>query len=1214
MKGEIKTLLVGLLTFIGQSVFFPASATEFQNYQNDLRKGFVPNNGQFSYSDGSYAEEVLAKTSIANADVYITKKGLVYIFREMEEEEDERDSKKADSYHEEKWRAMEVDMLSANISAANLIYDSPLEGMYFNYYSGRNPNGVKNVKRFEQITVKEIYPGIDWILYANKDGFKYDFVVHPGANTDDIKLSYKGAGSVSLAESGKSLKISTELGALMEGDLKCFLKENKSSLTSRYKLKNNVVSFVIEGYDKSKTLVIDPPVYLIWSTIINPSTGLVGPMDIFSDHVGNSYITGYGGMGMGFPLVNPGGSTYYSGAAGVLGGFIMKLNTAGTIMWCTYFENGDMYGAVDLNNNVYVTGRVFTTIISQPLPIVNRVGAYNIGTALGGITDAFVAMFDGAGALNWCTYLGGTDSDYGIGIRTDAAGSVFITGETQSTDFPVANSGTYFDGVLAGASDAFITKFDGAGAMIWSTYFGDAGDETGRAVCVSSTGDVNFTGYTTSILFPTHNPGSVYFQSALGGTSDAYVAKFDNAGNRIWSTLFGGNGDEVGMEIEVDALNNLYLSGGTSSANNFPLQNPMTGAYFQSTFGGTSDLFVTKFSPSGAMNWSTYYGGNANDVGGGVGSTATRSAMVVDGPGNIYIAGTTASTNLPLSNPGGGAFYSPSLMGSTDVFVTRFNATQALSWSTYFGGTLMDFSRGITMDTAGCVIFTGETQGITNYPLLNPGGGAYYDSTHSGGEKGIIVKFCHVNCSQPSIAASAGGTICAGASTLLTALGATWYTWSSPAGTGLAVGSSVTVSPTDTTTYMLIGSVIGGCEDTTYVTINVDSAPVISSSAPSSICYGASTVISASGGVSYSWSPGSGLSSTTGSSITANPTSNTTYTVVVSSSNGCTSTGFATVTVNIPSPITVSGSTSICIGASTTLTASGALTYGWFPSAGLSSTTGAIVTATPPSNGTYTVVGVDINGCASITTANMVLNAIPNANAGSNQTICRGQGTIINASGGTAYSWSSGSAIPTATVSPLTNTVYTVTVSNGNCRRTAVVTVSVNIPPTVNAGNNDTINPGLTTTLSATGGGSYVWSPSQSLSCSTCANPIASPTVTTMYYLAVTDANGCTSLDSVIIYVEVKCEEGLIIPNVITPNADGRNDLFKITGFDPCILDKYTIKIYNRWGLVVFESNNATITFWNGRSPSGNVVDGTYYYALSSPHADLKGFITVLSN
>lgn len=363
-----------------------------------------------------------------------------------------------------------------------------------------------------------------------------------------------------------------------------------------------------------------------------------------------------------------------------------------------------------------------------------------------------------------------------------------------------------------------------------------------------------------------------------------------------------------------------------------------------------------------------------------------------------------------------------------------------------------------------------------------------------------------------TVSVSPNASICSGASTTLTASGATNYTWSPATGLSSTTGASVTANPTTTTTYTVTGTT-GTCSATANVTVTV-TPMTVSVSPNTSICSGASTTLTASGASAYSWSPPTGLSASSGASVTASPTTTTTYTVT-GTTGACSNTANVTVTVT-PLALTVSPNASICSGGSTTLTAGGATNYSWSPATGLSSTSGATVTANPTTTTTYTVSGTS-GSCTSslpvtVTVTPVVVTVTPSTS------ICNGTSTSLNASGATNYTWSPATGLSSATgasvtANPSITTTYTVTGTTGTCTNTATMTLTVNPIPTVSATNNGPLCEGGTIQLQANSlaGASYSWIGPNGYTASTQNGSIPATVAATGTYTVTTTLNGCTS-------------------------------------------------------------------------------------------------------
>lgn len=381
------------------------------------------------------------------------------------------------------------------------------------------------------------------------------------------------------------------------------------------------------------------------------------------------------------------------------------------IVYSTYFGgSGTDYGtavAVDPGGNVYVTGVTFSTDLPTTLG-----PAFAGGDEFFQWGDAFVAKFDSSGARVYSTYLGGSGAERGEGVAVDSAGNAYITGWTESNDFPAASGGCVpypFGGPCSG--DAFVARLDANGQLLQAVYLGGDYHDAGLGIAVDAGGHVFVAGETQSFNFPV-TPGAV--QTALNSGSDSihsdgFVAKLaaDGLGLAYATYLGGTNADhERATAIALDAAGNAYVTGFTS-APNFPTTpgafQPLTASPNQGF-----DAFVAKLDPSGsALLYSTYLGGNAADFGLGI---------AVNTSGEAYVSGNTWSTDFPIGNA-----FQPSFGGLNDAFVTKLDASgSAAVYSTYLGGSGEDGlgTTRIAVDAAGSAFVTGATSSL-DFPLEN---------------------------------------------------------------------------------------------------------------------------------------------------------------------------------------------------------------------------------------------------------------------------------------------------------------------------------------------------------------------------------------------------------------------------------------------------------------------------------------------------------------
>ncbi|MHA1354738.1 MAG: SBBP repeat-containing protein [Candidatus Heimdallarchaeota archaeon] len=418
---------------------------------------------------------------------------------------------------------------------------------------------------------------------------------------------------------------------------------------------------------------------------------------------GSSYVTGYTSSDD-FPTLNAfndtKGSTYTDA-------FIAKFSVNGSLLWSTYL-GGSQHDrskdiAVDGDGNCYVTGDTY----SNDFPTLN---AYN--DTLSGFNDVFISKFSSSGTLLWSTYLGGAGNDDGYAIAVDNAGKCYVTGETCSSNFPVLNA---YDDTLASSppeDDAFIAKFSSSGNLLWSTYLGGSEQDTGFDIALDGYGRCFAIGRTDSADFPTYDA----YCDTYSGKDDVFITKFSSDGLLLWSTYFGGSGRDWGNGIAIAKDDSCYVTGETNSTN-FPTLN----AYNDTLSSTWQTAFVSKFTASGSLLWSTYLGGSKEDTG---------NAIAVDSSENCYVTGRTYSEDFPTLNA-----YDSTFNSAGDTFSTKFSDNGSLIWSTYLGGTNYEVAESIAVSDDDHCYVVGRTSS-NDFPLMNA-----YDTKLNGTSDGFITVF-----------------------------------------------------------------------------------------------------------------------------------------------------------------------------------------------------------------------------------------------------------------------------------------------------------------------------------------------------------------------------------------------------------------------------------------------------------------------------------------
>ena len=376
-----------------------------------------------------------------------------------------------------------------------------------------------------------------------------------------------------------------------------------------------------------------------------------------------------------------------------------------------------------------------------------------------------------------------------------------------------------------------------------------------------------------------------------------------------------------------------------------------------------------------------------------------------------------------------------------------------------------------------------------------------------------------------NVSAGADQQICIGDTAQLSASGGISYLWTPTSTLSSDSIFNPEAFPTDTTDYIVTVTDANACIGTDTVTVVVNPLPSVDAGNNIDLCIGDSIQLNATGGVSYAWSPNDSISDTTLIDPIVWPVVDTDYFVTVTDSNGCVNNDSLTISIN-PLPIVSAGNNdTICLGEFAQLIGTGAVNYLWSPAGSLNDNTIPFPIANPDSTTQYSLVGTDANGCINYDAVEIFVRDLPTVEAGSDVAICLNESTVLTATGGEDYLWTpttglSNATIASPTANPSDTTAYVVEgIDVNGCSNTDTVVVAVNPLPTADAGFNTNICEGASTQLSATGGDSYLWSPSAFLDDDTLSNPIASPDTSMQFIVQVTDSNGCVNLDSVYIVV-----------------------------------------------------------------------------------------------
>lgn len=554
-----------------------------------------------------------------------------------------------------------------------------------NYFIGNDPKQWhRNIPQFARVLYQNVYPGIDLVYYGNQGRLEYDFEVAPGADAKQVSLRFRGPDKLRLDASG-NLVLATGAGSVELKAPRVYqqIGHEQRPVSGKFVLRaKDQVGFELGAYDHSRALVIDP--LLTYSTYLGGS-----------------------------------GAESCSAITGLA------------------FTPGCPAIAVDSGLNAYIAGSTESTDFPpSPGHFGNLTGTANV----------FIAKFNSqASALLYSTYLGGSDIDYPAGIAVDAGFNVYVSGTTDSPDFPTANGLTV---TPTAGNHAFVTKLDSGANLLYSTYLASSGVDTASGVAIDSMDRVYVTGTTTSTDFPTTpNSWSTLFGFVPPGTIELFFSKLDptkvGSASLLYSSYLGGTlvnsgtPTMIGGGIAVDSNCNAYVSAGTNYSNMLPLVNAYQGSLLSTS--GTNAWLAQFTVPSNSncgsdyiVNYATYFGGSGSDVAYGI---------AVDVGRNAYLTGSTTSSDIAIpttvtvpafqSCPGMPNPAPPAVPPSPcpavtvpDAFVAKFAQPVTsgttpedvtLSYFTYLGGSGSDAGLAIVADTTGGARITGMTNS-TDFP------------------------------------------------------------------------------------------------------------------------------------------------------------------------------------------------------------------------------------------------------------------------------------------------------------------------------------------------------------------------------------------------------------------------------------------------------------------------------------------------------------------
>jgi hypothetical protein len=615
-----------------------------------------------------------------------------------------------------------------------------------NYFYGSK--SFIQVRSCQRIIYEELYHGISLVYKLTPQGLKYDYIIEPYTQIDQIQMTYSGLDKVTVEPTTIRLAVSNV--TLYDDKLQAYYEATKQPIaicfSSNSVLDNqeeaktssitNIHFTIKESYDQTQRIIIDP-------LICDYSTYIGGSGDDHNDNIdicnchgynvvmtdqprsgvaidsaGNIIITG-GTHSIDWPSSQAYQENYNGGNFDV---FITKFISDGQkLLFSTFLGGSDADGGLcvtlDSSNNIVVVG--YTGSNDFPTTANAYQSNYSGGSYYS--SDVFIVKISADGQkLLYSSFLGGSEDEWGYGVAIDANDNIVVTGSTSSDDFPNINAYQNTTISTSGSYAVFVTKLSSDGQSLeFSTYMSGSGiGNWGYGVAIDSSDNIVITGGTNSQDFPTTENS---FQSNFGGSRyDAIVVKFNATGSLLFSTYLGGNGFDWGNALTIDSSDDIVVTGYVGlGSSDFPIS---ANAYQTNHSSGESDVFITKLSSDGQfLLYSSYLGGYNNDEGYGI---------ALDAADNIVISGKTKSSDFPT--------YQGSYCNDWDAFVVELSADgQLLLSSTYIGGNNSDQGHGVAITTNGNIIVMGYTNSI-DFPTVNA-----YQENNSANYDIFICKFLH---------------------------------------------------------------------------------------------------------------------------------------------------------------------------------------------------------------------------------------------------------------------------------------------------------------------------------------------------------------------------------------------------------------------------------------------------------------------------------------
>lgn len=1103
---------------------------------------------EFIQNGGQWPEQVEFKAALPAGSMFVESSQITYAFHDpaindhIHPRNDGEPQASLELFKSHAYRVEFLDALSPITSS------SKETKPYYNYFLGNNSdNWASGMKGFQKITKENLYEEIDLIFYSKGNAFKYDFIVKPNGNSQDILMEFDGLEDLSIHEG--NFVINTSVNTVTELEPYAFQLINGKivDIDCSFVLEGKTLSFEIGDYNPNYDLVIDPEVtfasYIgspadnFGYTASNDSDGnLIGGGIVFGDN----YPTTLGAVQS---SLTPGGAMTFDCA-------ISKFSADGSnLLYSTYMggENQEMPHSiiVDSQDDIIIMGN------TGSLTFPSTAGAYNESYIGGPITfidifggtlypegsDIFVSKLSGDGTgLLGSTFVGGSDMDglntgdklfYNYGdlargeVTVDSDDNIIVSSTTTSSDFPTV--GAIQNNYGGGGSDAVIFKLDpNLNTMLWSSYLGGSQDDAGYSVQVDSDGNLIAAGGTKSSNLNTSGNSE---QSDFGGDVDGYIAKIDISSNSLEALTYVGTSEyDQCYFVQLDADDKIYVIGQTEG------DMPIVGNVYNNPSSGQ---FIRKYDAAlSSIEWSTTIGTGSSEI------DISPSAFLVSDCKQIYVSGWggltnsfsgpyasySSTTGMPVTDDA----YQAGTDGS-DFYLCVLSAdAEDLVYATFFGGGISNehvdggtskFDKDGSVYQAVCA----GCGGNSDFPTTP---GAWSQTNNSTNCNLGVFKF-DLGAIAPSIAIDGPSTLCEGllAQFINNSTGGNQYLWDFGDGeTSTLFEPSHEYQDFGFFTITLTVMDEAGCLEEAATSIEIEILegvdPSIEDVDP--ICEGDSVELNGSGSENLYWLDDPTLDDTSIPNPTVTPVQATSYYLV--DFNDCETDTVAVIVDFVDINTNISSNETICAGQSVELFVEGGVSYSWSPTESLQNPNTANPIASPIVETIYTVDIVTAEGCETEESVTVFVDIdFPGGEIYPDEVVCINSSVQLSAESGLAWTWSPDASLSDPSVQnpmafPLDTTTYYVEITNACGSGISEVTVNV-IIPSAEAGDDGQVCLNSWYPVWASGGIQYSWQPANFVDHPTWAAPSVSPPESMTFTVEVTDSNNCSVLESV--YVNV---------------------------------------------------------------------------------------------